>query len=372
MNPRDSIVLVGNSVRYLAQSARAAGVAVTAVDGFCDADTREASEHHQCASGLTPGHLSDAARGILEGRDSAWVYGAGFESRPSELLALTRHNRHVVGNDPSTVQLLADPRRLFALLSELDIPHPETKFEPVPADSGWLIKPAGGSGGLDVRRCTATERLADDAPVYLQRFVNGALCSLLFVADGTELEVIGFNQPLARFASAGDYRFAGVIGGLAPGEAVEHGMLTAARRLTRTLGLRGVNGIDFVMDRGRPLFIDLNARPTAALELYEDVLPAGGYLCHVNGCRGELTLASTPRTVRGMRVVYARQSLRVGAIDWPAWVTDRPVPGEYIPADQPLCTVHAQGPDRETVEARLRERFDGACRLLVARNEYAA
>lgn len=372
MNPRANIVIVGNSVRYLAQSAHAAGVAVTAVDGFGDADTRAASTRFQRAHGLSPRRLLDAARDAMAGHGSDWVYGAGFESGPSELLALARQNRHVVGNDPSTLQLLGDPARLFSLLQELDIPHPETRLEAAGIGTGWLLKPAGGYGGLGVRLYAAVRPQAVDESAYLQRFVNGTLCSLLFVADGADLEVIGFNRMLVRYPAAGDFRFAGVINGFSPEDVVKRGMLTAARRLTRALGLRGVNGIDFVIHQGRPLLIDLNARPTAALELYENALPLGGYLCHVAACQGELTPTPVLRGVHGMRIVYTRQALCITDVEWPEWVTDRPMRSEFIPADQPLCTVHAQGADMATVDGRLRERVDSVYQLLAACNECAA
>lgn len=370
MNGSDSVVLVGNSVRYLAQSARAAGIAISAVDGFGDSDTRDASASYRRARGLSPQHLSCAAREVLGVRAAPWLYSAGFESRPADLQALVQRNGNLVGNDPAVTQLLADPARLFALLADLGIEFPPTMLDATTSDSDWLVKPAGGCGGTGVHR--ASDPLVADMPGYSQHFVNGPLCSLVFVADGADLEIIGFNRLLARFPAAGDFRFAGAISGLALEPPAKRRMLTAARRLTRSLGLRGVNGIDFVMHKGEPLFIDLNARPTATLELYEDDLPEGGYLCHVTGCRGSLSKPDSPSAVRGMRVVYAGHGQRPGNVDWPAWVTDRPMPGEYVPADQPLCTVHARGPDMETVAGCLRERVDEVSHLMVTPDEHAA
>lgn len=345
---------------------------MTAVDGFGDADTRAACAQYRLAKGLSPSELANAAREPLSDRNTIWIYGAGFESQPQHLLSLARHNRQLVGNEPSIMQLLAEPARFFGLLDELGIAYPESELGPLEVGPGWLYKPAGGSGGLGIHRCTAGSPRVADVAGYCQRFVSGRLLSLLFVADGASLEVIGFNRVMARYPLAGDFRFAGVIGGLMPDEAVKRGMLVAARRLTRALGLRGVNGIDFVIHQGRPLLIDLNVRPTAALELYEDALPGGGLRCHLDGCQGRLTATPQPRMNRGMRVLYAREPLSVTRTQWPAWVTDRPQPGTHVAAEQPVCSVHAKGADPETVEARLRERVDTVRHLLAERNEHAA
>lgn len=370
MNPRQAIVAIGNSVRYLAQSARAAGVSVTAIDAFGDADTCQASADCRRASGPSPQHLSQTARPVLSDARLAWTYGAGFEQDPDALRALGPSDRGLVGNDPAVLGLLAEPARWFALLADLDIACPQTALEPSAAGRDWLVKPAGGCGGSGVHRFVHPD--PGDAAVYYQRFVGGPLCSLVFVADGARMQPLGFNRLFARYPAAGDFRFAGAISGLVPAEPARRCMLTAAQRLTRALGLRGVNGIDFALNQGQPLLLDLNARPTATLELYEDDLPAGGYLCHVDGCEGVLTRPRSGGPARGMHIVTARRPSRLGPLSWPSWVSDRPVAGEFVPVGQPLCTVHAQGPDIETVAGRLREKADAVAQLVVAGNADAA
>ena len=362
MYAAETVAMIGNSVRYLAQSARLAGAEIASVDAFGDIDTRQASASHGRALDASPRALLDAGEAMLRDHPGSWLYGAGFERDPQALASLARQNQGLLGNDPAVLRLLAEPRRWFALLSDLDIAHPQVAFGSPRSLSGWLFKPAGGCGGWLVRR--AMDADAGRYAGYYQRFNAGPLCSLVFAADGAEIETVGCNRLFARYPAAGDFRFAGAINGLVTSSATSSQMVAAARRLTRALGLRGVNGLDFVLRNDEALLLELNARPPATLELYETSLPHGGFQCHADACRGRLYPAPTPASVNGLQVVYARRTLRVPAIEWPAWVTDRPASGECVLADRPLCTVHATGGDVEAVAARLRQNIDAVGRLI--------
>lgn len=358
------MLLVGNTVRYLAQSAHRQGVAVSGIDAFADVDTQLVCRQHRRSVAAAPAALARAVRAIHRSGSTAWTYGAGFEAAPESLMGLAECSDGLLGNDPRVLLQLTQARHFFDLLSELEIAHPAVVFERPRNDADWLFKAAGRNGGLDVS--FAGDTADADGSGYFQRFVNGPLCSLLFAADGREVQPLGFNRLLARHPVAGDFRFAGAINGLAPTESQERSMLRAARRLTRELGLRGVNGLDFVLDDGQPLLLELNARPPSTLELYESALPAGGLLCHLDACRGKLPdrISSSSSKVEGMRVVYAPCDLFVNITGWPEWVSDRPSSGTEVYRDAPLCTVHASGDDIDSVAATLRQRADEVVDLI--------
>ena len=357
MRTTDSIFLVGNSVRYLAQSGRRHSYAVYAADVFGDTDTRQASTHVCRARCATPGALLAVMNGLKHTGDVPWTYGAGFETAPDELLAFTRQHPGLLGNDPKVLQLLFDPERFFALLDTLDIAYPQVSLRRSPdRPDGWLFKASGRFGGLSVQ--LARQRAHDIDKGYYQRFVNGRLCSLCFAADGREVRPIGFSRLLARYPAAGDFRFAGATSDAPLSMVQQVCMRQVAERLTRALSLRGVNGLDFVIDDGEPLLLELNARPPATLELYENRLPRGGLACHLDAATGRLPEVTPTSQISGMRVLYARRGLEVGSVDWPDWVSDRPSEGTRVKRDEPLCTVHAVGTDGGAVEASLRQRAD--------------
>ena len=75
-----------------------------------------------------------------------------------------------------------------------------------------------------------------------------------------------------------------------------------ALMLLLEFGLVGVNGVDFVMSRGRPIPIEVNPRYTAAMELAERLYGISIARVHAEACAGKLpSFAPEPRrtTVRG-------------------------------------------------------------------------
>lgn len=367
-----ALLIVSTSGRALAQSAARGDYRVTVLDGFCDADTRAVASCIRV--GLTDRGL-DADRVRLEaGRlhaqeaGAGLVYGSGLEGAPQTLAWMAERFR-LIGNQPGVLELLADPSRFFGLLDGLGIPYPQSLPEPPPApppagdDSRWLLKEAGTSGGLGVR----SWRHGDPRPArphYFQRFIEGPLVSLVFIADGADMEVIGVSRPrTTTIDGPPSFHYGGAVG---------QSPLSAARRariedwaadLVRVLGLRGLNNLDLVLHLGEPLLLELNPRPSATLDLYEPQCPHGWIRGHVRASLGDLRWALRDRRVPGsqripgQRVVYAPEFLVIPPrLSWPTWCHDRPVAGSRIAPGSPLCTLSASGSDAAQTERRLLER----------------
>lgn len=375
------LFVVAGSGRALAASAVRAGYRVQVVDGFCDLDTRALGP---CLRAPMAGSRLDLARvrHALEARIhrhreqgeaiAGAVVGAGLESTP-EVLTWLAARLPLLGNGPEVAQLLANPAAFLQTLDTLGIDHPESRLEPPAQEAAsWLLKETGCDGGLSVRHWLPSMS-RPRGPHYFQRFVAGTPGSLLFLADGTDVVPVGFNRTLVSDTSDDlPFLYGGVISGL-PLSAAQQGAITAwATRLTRHLGLRGLNGIDFVLGRGgRPHLLELNARPTASLALYDDRIDGGLVARHISACRGGLPASAAWRwqNSAGRMILYAWQDLAIPAdMPWPAWASDRPYSGAEIARGDPLCSIAAVGRTAEQVEALLRERS----RRLVARLESAA
>lgn len=371
------LIAAANSARAIAESALRGGYAVQVLDGFCDQDTRDLAPCTQvpmAGLGLDAAPILAATERLLERLPGTCppdagvglVYGAGFESCPAVLEALARRVR-LLGNDPGVLTLLSDPGRLLALLERLGIRHPETRLEPppagpnggpptAPAGTPWLVKETAASGGLGVRPW----RPGDPRPLVphcFQRRLPGVPMSALFVADGRTQIPIGFNRLLVADADPGHpFLFGGVLGQAEPDPAVRREVEGWCAALTAALGLRGVNGLDFILHLDRPWLLELNPRPTAALSLYDPLCEGGWIRRHVRACLGELppAPAAHPGRVWGQRILYAPRDLDLPAgIVWPAWCRDRPVAGARVPAGTPLCTVLADTPDQIRTELLL-------------------
>ena len=359
------IVIAARSARMLAESARQSGLRPIAIDLYGDTDTRRAA-HWLPAAGpdahtLDPNRLRDTlARLARRGDLIGWVAGAGFEGHPAWLDRGARHLR-LLGNDAATVAYVKDPRHFFGLLDALDIPHPEVRFTP-PDTLGWLRKQVGGSGGWHVRRWVHGMDPKSPATHYFQRECPGTPMSLLFLADGERIAPIGFNRLLCEPLALHPLAFGGVIGPvpLAAGPAAD--VLHAATQLASHLGLRGLNGLDFILLRGEVQVIEINPRPPATLALYDTRVPGGLMRAHVDACDGQL--AALPRfedLPSGIRVVYADRDHMVTAQEGACmaaadWVHDLPRAGARIAMNEPWCSVSANGRDADEVTAMLAAR----------------
>lgn len=350
--------IVGVDVRALAQSARRAGRRVNGIDAFCDLDTRDACVRTVQAGGCSGDALADAALATApDGQRPELIIGGGLDARPDLMRRLARSFR-LRGNGPETAGLLSEVGNLFGLLDRLGIPYPpiSLRFPAVPHQ--WLLKDTASCGGQGVVPATVADESDAAAGAYFQQQMSGQVVSVVFAANGGDAVVIGYSRLMSQAAPQRPYAYAGAIGWAGPNQDQQQILDGWISALTRALGLRGINGIDLILGSGdsAPLLLDINARPTASLELHEDRLPEGGVQCHLDACDGHLPRPAPLQSIRGSRVVYAACETHVPHRPWPAWCSDRPPPGECIAAGDPLCSVQAFGTDSGKIERLLAER----------------
>jgi predicted ATP-grasp superfamily ATP-dependent carboligase len=381
---REAFLLVSQSGRALAAAAARAGRTAVGIDGFADRDTRDFARDWLRLPLDTDGvfeadALTQAADRLSPaGQCLGLVYGSGFEAQP-ERLARIAGNRPLLGNAPDVLAACADPIRFADLCRTLRLPHPATRLDAPDAPRGWLAKRAGACGGFHVRDATG---LAAAPGRYFQRYAAGVPHSLLFLADGRASRPVGFNRLFAAPTQApGPWAYAGATALRDAPPAVGPAVLAAAQALTAALGLRGLNGIDFVVDGNDWMLLELNARPTATLDLWDAPPLPPLFDCHVQACHGRLPVAlPRPAMSRAVAVVYAGAPLRVPAgFAWPRGCADLPIAGTGFAPGEPVCTVHTSGEDADAAERQARhlrqqilERLMQTNRLDAVRSNFAA
>lgn len=343
-----SWLIAALSGRGLAKAATRAGLPTRGIDGYADLDTQAYSRAWARAPqtadySLDPNTLLDQAAALCPPtRCHGLVYGAGFESRP-ELLAQLAEGRRLFGNSPEVLAQTGNPTRFFPLLKRLGIPHPEVRYTRPRRALGWLSKQAGACGGTHIQPVLPN---TDGAGRYFQRQVQGQSCSLLFLANGHTIFPVGFNRPLPPPPEApGPWAYSGAarLGGETSRDFAA--LLDAARALTSALGLKGLNGIDVMIDQRDWKLLELNPRPTATMELW-DVAPMPSLFdLHVQACQGVLpTSLPNLQGCLASAVVYAGETLQIPSdFVWPDWCSDLPAAGSVISPGEPVCTVLAAG-----------------------------
>jgi predicted ATP-grasp superfamily ATP-dependent carboligase len=354
------ILIAGLTTRAIAESAVRAGATIVTVDYFGDLDQKRLCETHPLRErrlGYSPAAILEAARTLSY---DAMVYCGGLENHPDVVAELAR-DRVLLGNAPETLRRVREPVELFRFLAGQGFAVPETRVatDPLPREGRWLLKPARGGGGQGVRPWAGRPPSSSQ---LLQERVDGVSGSASFVSDGRQSVVLGWTQQLRAPRS---FRYAGNLMPLRGSAAARKEVGAIADALTREYGLRGLNGFDFVLRRGRPVVLEVNPRYCASMELIDRASGASLFGLHLAACRGELLppVALGPG-VWGKVIVYATRT--VAAPDTTAWldegIRDVPHPGEVIRAEHPICTVLASGPTR----ARCRAALDGGTRRILA------
>jgi len=364
---RHPILIAARSARQLAHAARAAGYAPRVVDLFGDDDTRAASEHlivTPAARGFRfrPRQLLADLGRLAGGARLPLVWGAGFEAA-TPLLARLGQAFDVCGSAGEGLAEVTDPVGLHARLRALDVPTPAIATDRVPTRGRWVVKTRGQAGGHHVRWGVPGAALA--AHDYAQAFCAGRSMSVVFVAGARTLDVLGYNAHLFWPSSPSPFVYAGAVGGqLLPRRLCRH-IEAALRRVAARFGLRGLCGVDFVVDaHNRWQLIEINPRWTATVELV--AAPAAAFRAHLAACRGQSwRRPQALARARAHAVLMLDNPIRIpNSLDWPAWVADRPGAGARLPRGAPLCTVLAAGATPEAACERLAQRVIALCRLL--------
>jgi predicted ATP-grasp superfamily ATP-dependent carboligase len=341
------------------------------VDAFGDCDTRASAGDLLCLAevartGFRAGPLFAALEALAHAAPSppiGLVLGSGFEDVPKLVAGLARRFR-LIGNDADQIARAKDPASFFALLAAHGIAHPETRLDPPPDPRGWLSKRIGGSGGAHVVACAAARSRHKR---YFQRRLAGEPVSVLAIADGHTVRGTLISGQWRAGVAPRIYRYGGAVGPIRVAPAVAARMSAAAEAVCGALKLVGLLSFDFVLAEGTPYLLEVNPRPSATLDIFDDA--AGGlFRAHLAACRGGNIELPEPQGTRAAAILYADQGpLTVGDLAWPAWTADRPAPGTRIPRHRPIATVLTYGETATKVEQNSGRRLEELALMLYGR-----
>ena len=367
-----SCLVIAQSARSLAQSATAAGYMVHAIDRYGDMDTIAASFDYRVVAGkgsqLDTVELGKVLREFERQSDLDVILGSGLEASPEFTEYVDGHWRYC-GNTSVVIRACSNPHLFLPLLDELDIPHPETRFEPPGAQGNWLVKKPATNGGVDVLQYRTGMTCTEDS--YFQQYIPGRHLSVVFLADGSGACITGYNETRVADRQQGDFRYAGACSIPSPEGASYADLATYPSLLTEKLGLQGLCGIDIVVnDAGKSLVLELNPRVPATFEFHD----RNGFMiqAHIDACRGKLPgYINEVQGYHATKVVFAERDILIPVFDWPEWCSDRPSPGTQTGIREPLCTIHARADDRAKVENLLAERQEQLMHAMHKRLEAA-
>lgn len=374
---RRRIVVVGASVRAMAQSAAAAGWEVHAADLFGDLDLRASARD---VIRLGPEHAYPHALVTLaaEWPPVPWCYTGALENHPDIIDAIAAVRR-LAGNGGSAVRAVRDPLRLAVAVRSAGLLFPETFHSPdgLPCDGSFIVKPLASASGRGIHAWRPdAESLAASAVTHVwQRRVVGEPHAAAFIVAPGGARLLGLTRQLigAPWCHAGPFSYCGSV--TVPPSAIPRSLAAQLDRLGGLLAdefrLVGAVGIDLMIDTdGRIWVVEINPRFTASMELHErrvggSVAAAHLHACGVSGVSGVSSDSpavaddAIPAMAWAKAVLHAPHAIDVTtglvaewqamAAAWsaadggPAALADIPAPGQTIPVRAPLLTIFARG-----------------------------
>ncbi|MFT7640870.1 MAG: putative ATP-grasp superfamily ATP-dependent carboligase [Pirellulaceae bacterium] len=381
----DSLLLIGASVRAATQSAQRAGFCSYSIDLFNDIDLRK------CGNSAKIEDYRDLPLAIRQFPPAPFLFTGGLENYPKLLQKISERNP-LLGCAPRCLSQVTDSQLLFEFLAQHRfnvIPWAASLSSPaVPDGERWIRKPHKSCGGFGIQFVDRTSPQGDAPEIqrsYLQRYQSGKTLGVVFVTNGSSATLVGATEQISGAVDSPllPFRYVGSIGPMGLSKFVQDELSRLANLLTDQFQLRGIVGVDIILNNDEFYVLEVNPRYTASAEILERATNRCLIEEHVAACRSGVLPAPSdvapsdvapsdvaPSDVAPSkidlgctfqkRILYAAADGRIGrrfvewhnaennwaSEEWPH-VTDLPDVEQSILAGQPICTLFAEGSDWE-------------------------
>jgi tyramine---L-glutamate ligase len=287
-------------------------VAIGVHDIVTTADERRARDRQSGVDVVTLPDGDEAREAALDrlfdGVDAVWLIAPETERCLERLAARAeRKKKRLLGSDSVTIERASSKASLARLFAERGIRHPATRVIESDLDVEraverfefpFVVKPSRGAGsdGVSlVRDCAdlqpairAARDTAGAEPIVMQEYVRGIAVSVSLLANGTDVAALTLNTqefgPSPPFSYRGGLTpFEHPLAGSAIGTAVD-----ACRVLP---GLRGLVGVDLVLDGAGAVVIEINPRLTTSYLGVRGAVDENVAALALAACAGELPTA---------------------------------------------------------------------------------
>ncbi len=337
------MLIIGCNSRPIACSAYRAGYTVYSVDGFRDVDLE------RCTSGslIFKGRPSEeiVRRAIKKFHFNAVVTGSGFEC-----FDLGIESDKILGNPSSITKHVSNKAWLVKKLSELGIKAPRV-FSPDKIQFPAVVKPKVGGGGY----LNILAKKEEDLPprnrlknMLIQEYIEGKHASVSVLSTGKKALAVAVNEQLLGKKWLNQRNPFGYCGNITPLKTkFEEMMKQTAENLVLELGLKGSNGIDFVIAGDSVYLIEVNPRFQGSLDTVELATGINLFAVHVKACEGELIEKPETRQYAAKMIVYAPVSFRIKMSLDKKGIADIPRIGREIIKGEPVATALGWGKTRK-------------------------
>jgi len=351
MQKLNKMLVIGNSARSIACSAKRAGYRVYAIDRFGDLDLNKCAEKAFYYGNCDENKLYELA--ALIGNFDGVVLGPGFEHLKF---------KNSFNNAPEIMERINDKSKLPELLRKMDIPHPMTEKLENDSLPGFplMLKPIFGSGGMRnivVRSEQELEifRTQNDIHQFIaQEFIEGIPCSASIISTGEDACVLALNEQLIGIDWLTGLPFA-YCGNITPFHTkLNEEMIQFATRIATEFKLVGSNGVDFMLTEKGITVLEVNPRFQGSLDTVELSTGMNIFDAHIKSFSGELPELKKTVCFAAKEIVYANKEIviykkihdELNRYLELGQAADIPCLDSIIRTDEPVATILGKGETR--------------------------
>ncbi len=339
----EKVLLVGNNVRNVAESARKAGYEVYAITKFADADLEVYCEAVYEVEDETPDkEVSNLAERVAEDINAKVVLCSGYEA--------LNVRADLLCSDPKECKKIVDKLKFYRTLEKNGIPHPELLSEP---EGEYIVKPRFGGGGEDTfLRGNAGEGF------IVQRYVEGIPCSVSLVCYESSAIPIAANLIIAGWKemNASGFRYAGNITPLDISPKNLRELEEIAVETVELFDLIGSVGVDFVL-ADKPYVLEINPRFQGSLDSIEWSHDINLFTLHAMAFENKKFERGKPKRWAARTVLFADRKVKIAkSLVGNPFYADIPRVGTVYNKDDPITSILSSGSNKDEVLKKIIER----------------
>ncbi|TXT61128.1 MAG: Carbamoyl-phosphate synthase large chain [Promethearchaeota archaeon] len=390
---KQKVLVLGFNSRPLVYSLYQAGYEVFAVDFFGDVDlypyvkdsviiTEKLGSSYGLLKDKFSSYLIDFTIELLEAyKDIDYlIIGSGLDDAFRERKALMKSIKRIgysIISANNTIDIIKKARNidfLFNLLHAKRYKTPKTynlgeyinQSPPKPPELSFplILKKKKSSGGLNVSKINSLRQLDLEIEIlkstqkneltqwFFQEFLKGIPVSCTTISNGSESKIISTNRQIIGLDFVNAPHNFMYCGNIVPARLLEKDINLIEEislYLANKLGLKGINGFDFVLRDHYPYLMEINPRIPGSIRASEEVLNLNLLDMHIQSFLPvcwkiiEKKLQSIhPNTYCTKLIFYAPNDLsakQINAINQLEFVHDKSDPKTLISKREPVCTI---------------------------------
>lgn len=387
-NKEESVIVAGFNTRPLVYSLYRAGYEVYAVDFFGDLDlypyvadclvlTKKINANYDVIKGNYSEYLPDLILELLEKHPymNYLVIGSGLDDAINErerILKEIHRKKYKILNLNNSLDVIRKSRNIeyvFNFMQYLGYKNPfttsfdDTKLKIDELNYPFVFKKKSGSGGINVFKITDRDHFHfvldlikskefNPKEWIIQEYIEGNPVSCTIISNGKEGLIVSINQQLIgdKYLNAPqEFMYCGNIVPARLTEEERNLIIEISLKLTSELGLKGINGFDFVLKNHYPYLMEINPRIPGSIRASEEALNLNLLNLHIKSFF-EVEWEFIKRTLKSVKqeryttklIFFAPKEIEkslLSKINDLEHVHDKSEPNKNINKYEPVCTI---------------------------------